>query len=224
MYKRQTESLESRIAWGTTVLILGIGLCIAIVGPGIYFVLTTVRGRISEFSDKIVTVAQSNDLTMDFSNKNKDEISNASNSLGVLLNKFHQIIGTISQVSNELQSETRALSEISERTSSASSLQQEETRNVTDSIHEMAQNIESVAQSSVSAAEAAKEADSGVEVSSNVQNETIESFSGLSDEVAESGRVINELQSISEKVGDVVLVIGGIAEQTNLLAGSKCSH
>lgn len=216
--KSNTEKLESGISRGIMALILGIGLCIAIVGPGIYFVLTSVRSRISEFAEKIVIVSKSNDLTMDFSNQYNDEISQASNSLGKLLNKFHQIIGTISQVSNELQSETKALSEISEMTSSASSLQQEETRNVTESIHEMAQNIESVAQSSVSAADAAKEADSGVAMSSNVQNETIKSFAGLSDEVAESGRVINELQSISGKVGDVVQVIGGIAEQTNLLA------
>ncbi|MFO1435046.1 MAG: methyl-accepting chemotaxis protein [Gammaproteobacteria bacterium] len=84
-------------------------------------------------------------------------------------------------------------------------------------MNEMASTAQEIAKSSISAANAARNADDEVAAATAVVQESIGVINSLATEVA-LAEVIQKLESESNNIGMVLDVIKGIAEQTNLLA------
>lgn len=89
-------------------------------------------------------------------------------------------------------------------------------------IEHLSTRLQSVSETSSSAAsgalEASKNADTSAKECSQVLNSSVTMINQLSTEVEETSQEINLLASESRKIGSVLDVIIGIAEQTNLLA------
>lgn len=89
---------------------------------------------------------------------------------------------------------------------------------VVSAVDKVANTMQSVAQNSLDAASAAKQADELVESGTTVVSQTISVLNKLAGSVDQASSVIQKLESHTENIGMVLEVIKGIADQTNLLA------
>ena len=96
--------------------------------------------------------------------------------------------------------------------------QQSETEEVSRAMSEMADSVQDVARSAAKAADTTLEAEERAKIGQQVVVKAVGVISNLAAEVERSADVIHELETDSESIGKILLVIKGIADQTNLLA------
>ena len=139
-------------------------------------------------------------------------------SINFLLKSFSEVIYEFKTTINELTHEANELTNLSNQTLENIVLQRSETELVATSMNEMAATTQEVANNAEKGAESTANADKDSREGMVTVNETIESITILSNSVEESSRVVHELESDSEEIQSVIVVIQEIAEQTNLLA------
>ncbi len=89
---------------------------------------------------------------------------------------------------------------------------------VATAMHEMSTTVQLVSQNTVQAAEAAEQANKEAANGNTIMTQAIDSSHLMSERINEASSIINQLDTDSQEVGQVIDVITGIAEQTNLLA------
>ncbi|WP_425298876.1 methyl-accepting chemotaxis protein [Pseudomonas duriflava] len=92
------------------------------------------------------------------------------------------------------------------------------TDQVATAMHEMAATALEVARHAGEAAEAASETDQAVQRGNQAMHSSIETIVSMSEEIAGTAVLINQLEEDSARISKIMDVIRGIAEQTNLLA------
>jgi methyl-accepting chemotaxis protein len=96
--------------------------------------------------------------------------------------------------------------------------QQHRADNVSQAMHEMNTVVEEINTNAQNAATSANGAHDQALQAREVVKRTVDSINLLASDVQQSGAVIKDLESDSDRVGMVLDVIKGIADQTNLLA------
>ncbi|WP_445261532.1 methyl-accepting chemotaxis protein [Pseudomonas sp. RL_105y_Pfl2_101] len=94
----------------------------------------------------------------------------------------------------------------------------ERTDQVATAMTEMSATAQEVARHAVDAAQAADDADQSAQQGGKVMQGTIHTITRMRGEIANTAKVIRQLETDSGRIGKVLEVIRGIAEQTNLLA------
>ncbi|KXS45130.1 MULTISPECIES: methyl-accepting chemotaxis protein [unclassified Candidatus Frackibacter] len=138
--------------------------------------------------------------------------------VGQLANAFNEMISNFKQVIADLLSTAEDLAAYSEELS-ASAQEGDATIDMTnDLVEEMTANIQQISASAEEVTSYAQESSSKTEVGNeNIEN-TLASMREISQAVNSSVEVINDLDSNSKEIGEIVELITDIAEQTNLLA------
>jgi methyl-accepting chemotaxis protein len=150
--------------------------------------------------------------------KSKDETSQLVQGLCSMTSQLKEVIGEITNSSDELGGATEQLSGVSQRGSQQIASQRQETDQVATAVAEMASTVHEVARNASEAASATNEASTAAENGKMIVQQTISSINTLANKVQNAGEVIASLQKESNGIGSVLSVIRGIAEQTNLLA------
>jgi methyl-accepting chemotaxis protein len=150
--------------------------------------------------------------------KSKDETSILVQGLCSMTSQLKEVIGEITNSSDELSGATEQLSGVSLRGSQQIASQRQETDQVATAVAEMASTVQEVARNASEAASATNQASTAAENGKLIVQQTINSINTLASKVQNAGEVITILQKESNGIGSVLGVIRGIAEQTNLLA------
>ncbi|MBP8184650.1 MAG: methyl-accepting chemotaxis protein [Pseudomonas sp.] len=151
-------------------------------------------------------------------NQREDEIGRLTNAANVLRDFLAEASHELQHSTQELDSASGNLNDISNLMTHGVREQFNRTDQVATAMQEMSATAQEVARHAVEAAHAADDADSSARQSDGVMQSTIITITGIRTEIANTAEVIRTLEADSGRIGKVLEVIRGIAEQTNLLA------
>lgn len=199
-------------------LILSIIALAAITGLVIAKVLaSSINKPLQEALQTAETIA-SGDLTRNGGIQGDDELTRLGRALQTMQSNLRQAIMQIGSSSSQLASAAEELNVVTEDSSKALQLQNDEVQQAAAAITEMSAAVDEVAttalQSSEASAESAKLAAEGkVKV-----GETTAVIREMNQDMTQSSGVIDKLAAQVASIGQVLDVIRAVAEQTNLLA------
>ncbi len=141
----------------------------------------------------------------------KDEIGH----LSIALNEMHD---NIRDIIKEVVASTEYLSSHSEELSASAEEGSRTIEVAAGNLKEMSNNIEQVSAISQEVTGLAQEANSQTQVGNDNIKETITTIEDINSSVGKAVEVIEEFDTTSEEIGQIIEMINKIAEQTNLLA------
>ena len=138
-------------------------------------------------------------------------VNNVVRTLGGLLKFLVNLSGKLTIASGEMSAFAVHISQGSEK-------QTEKALQVSTASHQMRSTTVDVADNASKAAEAAKEANQAALKGRGLVKQSMDSINSIADSTRETSQLIAMLDSRSQDVGKIILVIDDIADQTNLLA------
>jgi methyl-accepting chemotaxis protein len=139
-------------------------------------------------------------------------------SVQAMRRSLSDMIGKISQASEQIESATLQLSASSEQGLSSAALQSETASSMAATVEELSVSITHIADNARQAQDTAQKAGEITSEGMAVMQASIEEMGQIADLVAQSSTDIDQLALQSNDISQIVGVIRGIAEQTNLLA------
>ncbi|GGP70842.1 methyl-accepting chemotaxis protein [Shewanella saliphila] len=182
------------------------------------WILRSVMRPVTDILMKLQLIKQNSDLTQVFTPYNDDELGMISTSLTEVITHLRNIIESITDAANTINSSSGELQRFTEETNHRMLQQQEESEQTATAMNEMTATVTEVVQSTNFAAEQTKKANEYAESGNNIVNHSIDSMSQLSNQISKTAEVISHVAKESQNIGQVLSVIKSIAEQTNLLA------
>ncbi|MCT8987500.1 methyl-accepting chemotaxis protein [Shewanella phaeophyticola] len=182
------------------------------------WILRSVMRPVTDILMKLQLIKQNSDLTQVFTPYNDDELGMISTSLTEVITHLRNIIESITDAANTINSSSGELQRFTEETNHRMLQQQEESEQTATAMNEMTATVSEVVQSTNFAAEQTKKANEYAESGNNIVNHSIDSMSQLSNQISKTAEVISHVAKESQNIGQVLSVIKSIAEQTNLLA------
>ncbi|WGS64037.1 methyl-accepting chemotaxis protein [Marinitoga aeolica] len=208
---------------------IGFGIIISIIFG--WAIIANIVKPIKELMKKIKAFGKG-DLTIDFTMKGKDEISQMAKVLDNMASDLRDSMKLIYEASNKLSLSSDTLASISEEQnaisddlSSQSRIIESNTEDASASVEEVSSGVEEVASSaqmiSTNAEELSYKANEASEAALNGEKSVNRIVEIVENAVKESSNTQEKVNSLSEKVqniGNIVETINQITEQTNLLA------
>lgn len=158
------------------------------------------------------------DLTQRLSDHSKDEVGLLTSSFNAFVDKIETTIMQLKNNTSDLATAFNELATIANSSQSAAEQQNSEILSVASAISQMAQTITEVAKNTEQASMSANLAKDEAQSSQSIAREAADSVNELSDDVARTSSIINQLIDDTLKITRVIDVINDIAEKTNLLA------
>lgn len=150
-------------------------------------------------------------VTEDMTGAIADSVNFAVEQLRELVNGINITAQTVAESAQETMSTTSKLAEASGR-------QAEHVRAVTETINEMAQKLDIMAERSRESSEVAERSVAIANNGTQMVQQTIRGMDTIRDQIQKTSKRIKRLGESSQEIGDIVELINGIAEQTNILA------
>lgn len=158
------------------------------------------------------------DLTIRADAKGKNEISKLSNDVNLTAKQFHSIVGTLTNISDEVASASTVLAKVMTQSESNAEKELAEIEQIVSAVKELSSAADNVSANAQQAGLTAQEADSLAKSGQHVFEQSYEEGVKMGKVLNDAANVIMTLKSQSERVNDVIEVIRGVSEQTNLLA------
>ncbi len=212
------------------IIITGVIAAIIGVGLGVYISrsITKPLGIILNASNK---VAQG-DLTVHVTHDSKDEVGQLSQaiqsmteSLKTVLAKVQNSALRVSSTAQELSASSQELKASTDQISSSTqdiatgvSQQSNKMTEISRAMKEMSGSVQQVAMNAQKASEGATESAKIAQDVGTISSSVSVKMSDIKSAVSNSAVVIKDLNSKSQKIGEIIGVITNIADQTNLLA------
>jgi methyl-accepting chemotaxis protein len=177
-----------------------------------------IRSGLEQIHNSLTIISDSLDFRNRVEIKREDEIGKTNQALNRLMDTLQSSFRTLREAAEEVGSASQNLTETASQVSSAASAQSESASNMAASIEEMTVSINHVSEQAQVTHAGAKQAEELVSSGSDIIQKTINDIHEISSVVTQSASSIQQLETDSSQVGEVVGVIRDIAEQTNLLA------
>ncbi|GGN37815.1 MULTISPECIES: methyl-accepting chemotaxis protein [Marinomonas] len=153
-----------------------------------------------------------------FTSKRTDEIGLLEIAMDKLVVQLRSILHDVAESSSMLTTAANDLNRITDESSEMVDRQQEETNFISQAVQEIQATAVHVSESTNDASQAAHTAETAANEGTVIVTKTIQSIQELAAEISTSASTINELQTNTKEISNILNVILGIAEQTNLLA------
>jgi len=160
----------------------------------------------------------SGNLSQRLDEQGHDEISQLSKAFNQFVAKINNVVELVTETSKNLSTEAAGMSRITKMTLSSADRQQNEIRQASSAVAEMASMAEAASEDTEAAANSAREATSHSASGRERMDAVANGMEQLAGEVDAAASTIQRLQTESDSIGAVVELIRSIAEQTNLLA------
>lgn len=204
-----------RLHWVTSLIFLLLNGVIVVL---IAWIGTTILKSLQTLNSIITIVADTNDLTLRAPAEQQDELAVTARAFNHMMEKFQKIIALVTSSSEHIACASEETSVAAIQASASISSQGEQTQNLAVAMNEMVTTIDSVAESTESAASVAQDANSQCETGLQKVQVATATMGSLAESVHRSEGVVTQLEDESKRIGAVIDVIRSIAEQTNLLA------
>jgi len=139
-------------------------------------------------------------------------------SINFAVEQLRELVTGINITAQTVAESAQGTMDITGKLAAASSQQAEQVREVTDTIKEMSESFDIVAERSRESSEVAQRSVTIANKGSNMVQQTIQGMDTIRDQIQETSKRIKRLGESSQEIGDIVELINGIAEQTNILA------
>lgn len=214
------------------ILLITLGLSL-IIGAIVIFVFAKHLSKPLKALSEHVQYVASGDLTVDELHiKQKDEIGQLAQDVNKMTSSLRQIIGRVTDTSQQVAATSEQLSASSEETSRAteeisqsiqeistgSEQQMTKAQNVSQVVDEISKGIQQISSSIQEVTESSEETTQTANNGNQVVSQSMEQMNQISTSSTEMEKVIQSLGQKSEQIGQVISLITSIAEQTNLLA------
>jgi methyl-accepting chemotaxis protein len=231
---QQTYSNSER-QYNITVSILSILLIICLV-VALFLSIIIIRSTvipIRKVTDKLKEISQNDgDLTQRIEYSSRDEIGQLSSSFDMFMDKLQVIIKDVTSTSKLIASSSIELRQAAEENTtslngiadtvvqiaSSSSDGAAVTEETSASLVEIVKFSEATAEASRNTLINGKTAKKAAEDGTTKISEVVQAITEIADSSREVSIMINELDTSSKKIGDIINIITGISAQTNLLA------
>ncbi|MEB3336173.1 MAG: methyl-accepting chemotaxis protein, partial [Leptolyngbyaceae bacterium] len=147
-----------------------------------------------------------------------DEIGTIADSYNATINNLRKIVSQVQVATQQVTATTDTNAEAVQELSLESLQQAAGIATALNQIQEMANSIQLVALNAAQAEAAVQQATQTVDAGDAVMNRTVQGMLAIRETVAETSKKVKQLGSSSEKISQVVSLIGTFAAQTNLLA------
>ncbi|MHC6529810.1 MULTISPECIES: methyl-accepting chemotaxis protein [unclassified Vibrio] len=206
-----TETLAA-IALFSIVIAAAVGVFAVMINRSIMKPLELFDRSISSFASGEA------DLTARMENFNAPEFSRLSGNFNQFVHSLQNIIRSVSDVGQQVVSETNSMTHRAAQVDELASGQREETEQVATAMTEMTTTAQEISNNASQAAQSAREADDSAKDAQSIVNAAASSVEALAQEVSEASSVISRLEGDVQNIASSLEVIQDIAEQTNLLA------
>lgn len=215
MERTTTEALQETLS----AIIL---FCIVIAGIVAAFAVAvnrTILKPLEMFDASISSFASGDaDLTARMEDFKAPEFSQLSKNFNAFVASLQTIIRSVSDVGQQVVSETSDMSGRAAKVDELASGQRQETEQVATAMTEMTTTASEISNNASQAAHSAKEADDNAKEAQGIVNSAAQSVEALAGEVSQANGVISRLEGDVQNISSSLEVIQDIAEQTNLLA------
>ena len=147
-----------------------------------------------------------------------DELGDLYTAMRMLQSSFRTVVGQMSEVSIDLATSAEQVSNSSTETFQLMFRQQQSTEQAGNSIAQMRDSVQEVADNTQNAVTVAGEANTAAITGKGTITHLRSTIENLVEEVGNSSQVIADLNAKSQDITKILEVIRAIAEQTNLLA------
>lgn len=158
------------------------------------------------------------DLTKQLDIKGTDEFAKLGDELSGFMSHLVELIRDIRKVSNNLESGLEHINSNAQGNADRTEQQKNETELLAAAVEELASTAHTVVNNTNDAVSAIEHAQNEFNHGVNALSSSSDSMQQLAHEVEQGSQVIARLKEQSDRIGEIVNVIGDIAEQTNLLA------
>jgi methyl-accepting chemotaxis protein len=209
------EKLSQTLQSQAVVIVVILIIISALVGV---YAAKYILKPIGELVGILQIVERDADLTARVNITRKDELGQAGTALNHMLEKFAKSMKQAEAISKHLATAAAESSAASEQSSQATQLQVESTTQLANAMEQMKLAVREVAVNTSSSAASADEAKTLTLEGESCMREMVAEIQKLAQEINNSTRDIEQLESDSQEISKVLDVIQSIAEQTNLLA------
>ncbi len=215
MTATSTKSLENTL-FVIATLCSGIALLVIVAAIAIN---RSIMQPLEQFDSSIQSFANGDaDLTARMQAFKAPEYAKLSHNFNAFVESLQNIIRNVSEVGQQVVSETSGMSQRAAKVDDLTTGQQEETEQVAAAMTEMTTTAQEISNNASQAAESAREADNNAQEAQQIVNTAANSVIALADEVQKATDVISRLEGNVQNISSSLEVIQDIAEQTNLLA------
>jgi methyl-accepting chemotaxis protein len=211
-----TESISTANSISRTSYI---AIVLILVGVGLFFTWY-IRRVFTPVEKAVQTMEQisAGNLTVKITAESNDEVGRLLHGMALMVKNLREMIIKLVCISENLGLSATDLRHQADDSKNGVDSQLLETTQLATAMNEMSATVHQVAQNAASAAESATRANNNAHEGQSIVSGAIESIHLLNEGVQSSEDSIRKLQNEIEEIGVVLNVIGGIAEQTNLLA------
>ncbi|RKQ14092.1 methyl-accepting chemotaxis protein [Ureibacillus endophyticus] len=200
-----------------------------------FFSLLLVRLKLrplDKLTSSAALIAEGDLRTEEVNVKVKDEIGILSEAFNQMTRNLKDILQQVNHYSEQVASSAEELMASAEQTSTATNqvvisiqdvtknveVQDQNTADSARAIAEITQGVQSIADSSSQVADSVQETTHQANLGNTNIQKVIEQMNSIYKASGETKLVMNELESKSNEIGNIIEIITSIAEQTNLLA------
>lgn len=212
----RAESISAYDAAKLAVIILILVAVVIAIG-----IAVMISRSVSEPLSQAVTAARfiaDGDLTQTIPVTGKDELTELATALAQMQQNLREAISHISSSSSQLASAAEELNVVTEESSRALQLQNDEVQQAATAITEMSSAVDEVAGTALQTSEASVQSASLAKDGTQKVVQTSSVIEKMNADVRQSTKVINTLADKVSSINQVLEVIRSVAEQTNLLA------
>jgi len=217
---KEYEAFEAKVLSGKTFYTLLASLALILITAVIvFFAAAKMVKPIQRMADNLNDIAQGEgDLTLRLAVSGHDEIAQLGTSFNLFVEKLRCIICDIHSATVSINDSGKAISEQNHNIGEQLASHNDETDQVVSAITEMSATANEVAGNTNHVAEATQAVTSDVMSAQERVQDSLTEVSALVEEINGAASCMDSLSEQSQKINNVLTVIGSIAEQTNLLA------
>ena len=213
------ESSNAALQSSLTAIALFCGLIAVVVAIFAVAVNRTIMKPLEQFDRSISAFASGEaDLTARMEAFKAPEFTKLSENFNAFVTSLQTIIRSVSDVGQQVVSETSSMSSRAAQVDELATGQREETEQVATAMTEMTTTAQEISSNASQAADSAKLAENNAKEAQQIVNAAADSVAGLASEVSEANTVVSRLEGDVQNISSSLAVIQDIAEQTNLLA------
>lgn len=183
-----------------------------------YLIYRSIHSPLMSLRDTITKISSNADLRVRAQVVGQDELADTAVNFNSMLSRIHTLVTDMAGATLTLSSAAEEMNSISIQVASTATEQEQQSTMIATAITQMSSAIEQVAQNARATSEKASNADTKAQQGQQAVADNIESINTLSTLVSANTQLINELNTQTNDINQVVMMIQGVAEQTNLLA------
>ncbi|PMU06342.1 hypothetical protein CJI17_03475 [Aeromonas salmonicida] len=213
----RVQSSKQILSQLQSLLFVGLLLSLAVSALVLWRIIHSIRPPIKQTLTVLEALSQG-DMTRRISHRQQDEFGQLAKGINALAQEMSNMLGQIVMAASSLGEMANQNQCAQLNAQRQLEQQRSETASVASAMLEMEHTVRDVAESAGHAQQTIKEVSTQARSASTMSENTLTRMTQLSNRLADSRRIVEEVHGLGNNIGSILEFISRIAEQTNLLA------